>query len=130
MSSTIIDQILGTLQISDEFDINSGTSSSDYTPTFSKSGDEHIVNITDLEDVLSLDTFKYEYLGEIENRYLKTYYRISKDNSSWSNWFELAKEIDFPQVNPNNKLYVLEYERHRSIPTVGSRGADGEIIGK
>ena len=106
MSSTIIDQILGTLQISDEFDINSGTSSSDYTPTFSKSGDEHIVNITDLEDVLSLDTFKYEYLGEIENRYLKTYYRISKDNSSWSNWFELAEEIDFPQVNPNNKLYV------------------------
>mgnify|MGYP003112416756 FL=1 len=33
-------------------------------------------------------------------------------------------------IDPNNNLYVLEYERHRSIPTVGSRGADNDIIGK
>ena len=106
MSSTIKDQILGTIKISDEFDINSGTSSANYAPIFSESGDEHIVNIVDLDDVVSLDTFEYTSVGEIENRYLKTYYRISKDNSSWSNWFELSNEIDFPKINPNNKLYV------------------------
>jgi hypothetical protein len=33
-------------------------------------------------------------------------------------------------IDPNNKMYVLEYERHRSIPTVASRGKDNEIIGK
>ena len=33
-------------------------------------------------------------------------------------------------IDPNNNLYVLEYERHRSIPTVGSRGTDNDIIGK
>ena len=106
MSSTIIDQILGTVKISDEFDINSGTSSVNYSPTFSQNGDEHIVNIAYIDGVVSLDTFEYTSVGEIQNRYLKTYYRISKDNSSWSNWFELANEIDFPLVNPNNKLYL------------------------
>ena len=33
-------------------------------------------------------------------------------------------------IDTNNKLYVLEYERHRSIPTVGSRDNNGDIIGK
>ncbi len=34
-------------------------------------------------------------------------------------------------VDTNNELYVLEYERHRSIPTIGSKAPDtGEIIGK
>jgi hypothetical protein len=34
-------------------------------------------------------------------------------------------------VDVNNELYVLEYERHRSIPTIGSKAPDnGEIIGK
>ena len=34
-------------------------------------------------------------------------------------------------VDANNELYVLEYERHRSIPTIGSKAPDnGEIIGK
>ena len=34
-------------------------------------------------------------------------------------------------VDANNELYVLEYERHRSVPTIGSKNpANGEIIGK
>ena len=33
-------------------------------------------------------------------------------------------------IDPNNNAYVLEYERHRSIPTVGARGADGTLSGK
>tara|TARA_R110002167_G_scaffold226319_2_gene431481 strand:+ start:458 stop:2023 length:1566 start_codon:yes stop_codon:yes gene_type:complete len=34
-------------------------------------------------------------------------------------------------IDTNNELYVLEYERHRSIPTVGSKSLDnGDIIGK
>ena len=33
-------------------------------------------------------------------------------------------------VDPNNNMYVLEYERHRSIPTVASRGENNEILGK
>ncbi len=33
-------------------------------------------------------------------------------------------------IDPNNNLYVLEYERHRSIPTIGSKAVDGEIMGR
>lgn len=33
-------------------------------------------------------------------------------------------------VDVNNNLYVLEYERHRSIPTLGAKGKDNKIIDK
>jgi hypothetical protein len=33
-------------------------------------------------------------------------------------------------VDTDNNLFVLEYERHRSIPTVGSKSSNGDIIGK
>ena len=34
-------------------------------------------------------------------------------------------------IDANNELYVLEYERHRSIPTIGSKNPEtGDIIGK
>ena len=34
-------------------------------------------------------------------------------------------------IDTNNELYVLEYERHRSIPTIGSKNPEtGDIIGK
>jgi len=33
-------------------------------------------------------------------------------------------------VDSDNNCYIIEYERHRSIPTIGSKGIDGEIIGK
>ena len=46
-----------------------------------------------------------------------------------------TKESDFSvimviAVDVNNNLYVLEYERHRSIPTIGAKGKDGELIEK
>jgi len=33
-------------------------------------------------------------------------------------------------VDANNNSYVLEYERHRSIPTIGTKGTEGEFLGK
>ena len=33
-------------------------------------------------------------------------------------------------VDANNNRYVLEYERHRSIPTLGAKDVDGNIIDK
>tara|TARA_Y100000310_G_scaffold345456_1_gene465199 strand:+ start:3965 stop:5536 length:1572 start_codon:yes stop_codon:yes gene_type:complete len=33
-------------------------------------------------------------------------------------------------VDNDNNLYVLEYERHRSIPTIGSKNSNGETVGK
>ena len=44
-----------------------------------------------------------------------------------------TKESDFSVimvvgVDVNNNLYVLEYERHRSIPTLGAKDSSGKII--
>ena len=46
-----------------------------------------------------------------------------------------TKESDFSvilaiAIDSENNLYALEYERHRSIPTVGQKSIDGERIGK
>ena len=46
-----------------------------------------------------------------------------------------TKESDFSVIMvvgicPDNNLHVLEYERHRSIPTVGSKSLNGEVLGK
>ena len=46
-----------------------------------------------------------------------------------------TKESDFSvimaiAIDKENNLYVLEYERHRSIPTIGQKGVDGKAIGR
>ena len=46
-----------------------------------------------------------------------------------------TKESDFSvimvvAIDPNNNTYVLEYERHRSIPTIGGKSYDGSTRGK
>ena len=46
-----------------------------------------------------------------------------------------TKESDFSvilvvAVDVNNNMYVLEYERHRSIPTLGAKDSQGKIIDK
>ena len=46
-----------------------------------------------------------------------------------------TKESDFSvmmviAVDANNNRYVLEYERHRSIPTLGTKNKDGTIMDK
>ena len=33
-------------------------------------------------------------------------------------------------IDPDSNVYVLEYERHRAIPTIGSKDFEGNIIGK
>jgi len=46
-----------------------------------------------------------------------------------------TKDSDFSvimviAVDVNNNLYVLEYERHRSIPTIGAKAVDGKLLEK
>jgi len=46
-----------------------------------------------------------------------------------------TKEADFSvimciAIDSNNNLYVIEYERHRSIPTIGAKDIKGELLNK
>ena len=102
------DLINGTIQIFDKFDIGA-TQSGDYnfTPTFTSIGDEYSLSFIDLERVKSFTKFQYDTLGMTSTRFLNSFYRISRDNKSWSEWFTLNRNIEnFPVVDTKDLLYL------------------------
>lgn len=97
----------GTIQISDQFDVNSGTYSIDSTPYFNMIGSEYIISFTNLQNVIQFTKFNYDTLGLTDARLLKNYYRLSRDNVSWTEWMDLKKNIDnFPPVDSKDPLYM------------------------
>ena len=102
------DLLNGTIQIFDKFDIGA-TQSGDYnfTPTFTSIGDEYSLSFIDLERVKSFTKFQYDTLGMTSTRFLNSFYRISRDNKSWSEWFPLNRNIEnFPVVDTKDLLYL------------------------
>jgi hypothetical protein len=97
----------GTLLISDKFDINAPTYSVDFTPYFNNVGSEYTLSFTNLQGVKKITKFTYDTLGSTDNRYLKTYYRISRDEIAWTDWMELKSSVDnFPTIDPKDPLYL------------------------
>jgi len=101
------DELTGKLSISDKFDITSATSSIGATPIFEDIDSEYILSFSNLQNVKKLTKFTYDTLGLTPNRYLKNYYRISRDGQSWSSWLDLKKNIDnFPDFSPAFPMFV------------------------
>ena len=97
----------GTINISDEFDINVGENEMYATPYFNEVGSEYIISFINLENVKQLTNFSYDTLGMTDNRFLNNYYRISRDGESWTEWFDLKRNIDnFPPVDPRDSLFL------------------------
>lgn len=96
-----INEDLGTIEISKTFDplLDNGT-------LFSTKDSEYIFSINNLDNVVGFKKFNYVSTNEIKTRFLKTYYRISRDLVSWTDWVVLDKDIDFPTINPKNKLHI------------------------
>ena len=92
-------------KILDTWSINStGTSS---PPLFERPGDQYIVSINDLESILSFKTFNYEYTLKSGNRFLSTYYRLSRDSENWTQWYPLLSNIkEMPPFNELDTLYL------------------------
>lgn len=91
-----------------------GTYSNSEAPVFSNIGDTHVVSIMGIEDVLKFKSFSFTASGIIETRYLDTYYRISRNNStSWTEWLSLDTNIsNFPPFDPKDKLNIdIKWER-------------------
>ena len=108
MSQQIISNLEnGTLLISDKFDINAAVNAIDATPYFNSIGSEYIISFVNLQNVSQLTNFKYDTLGLTDTRFLKNYYRISRDNNSWTEWLDLKRVIDnFPTVDTKDPLYL------------------------
>lgn len=97
----------GTLSISDKFDINSSIGSPDATPYLNSVGSEYIISFVNLQDVKEITNFKYDTLGLTDTRFLKNYYRISRDGQSWTEWLDLRRVVDnFPIIDSKDPLYL------------------------
>ena len=95
-----IDSSLGTIVISDRFDLMAATGSVAATPRFDKPGDEYILTFPGIQGWACLKTFFYDTLGLTSNRYLDTHYRVSRDGNAYSEWFPLGSGIkDFPSLD-------------------------------
>ena len=108
MSQQIVSNLEnGTLLISDKFDINASANAVDATPYFNTVGSEYIISFVNLQNISQLTNFKYDTLGLTDTRFLKNYYRISRDGNAWTDWLDLKRNIDnFPTVDPRDPLYL------------------------
>lgn len=122
----------GTLKISDKFNISSSTYSVDATPYFNSIGSEYILSFTNLRNVKKLTKFKYDTLGLNDLRYIISYYRISRDGITWTDWIDLKRYIDnFPLIDPKDPLYLeIKWVRKGSTTLGTVRLLEYEIEGE
>lgn len=108
MQQIVSDLQKGTILISDKFDIYAGlTSSIESTPYFNSVGSQYIISFVNLQNIKRFTKFRYDTLGLTDGRFLRNYYRISRDGNSWTEWLDLKKNIDnFPVVDPLDPLYL------------------------
>jgi hypothetical protein len=107
MQQIISDNLNGTLTISDQFNINATASSVDATPYFTSINSEYILSFLNLQNVSKITKLSYDILGKIDTRFLKTYYRISRDGNTWTEWVEFNIYInDFPIIDTKDPFYL------------------------
>lgn len=99
------DLTTGFISITDQY--------TDNAPHFANIGDTYALSFINLTDVQYFKSFTYSTVGEIDIRYLKTSYRISRDSNKWSDWLELDNCIEnFPPFNVKNTMYIdVKWER-------------------
>lgn len=105
MYQIISDSTKGTIQISDSWSITATGSFA--APSLTSINQEIIYSFTELNPVEKFKSFKYDYIGQTDNRYLTTQYRVSRDGNSWTPWIDLKSNIEnFPPFNSKNLMYI------------------------
>ena len=121
MADIVPNIIEGTLVISDKYNVNSGTFSIDATPLFTEIGSEYSLSFPNLQNIKKITKFQYDTLGLTENRYLLQYYRVSRDDNSWTEWLDLKRIIDnFPKIDPRDPLYLEIKWVRKGVSTIGT----------
>ena len=131
MSQKIISNLEnGTLIMFDKFDANA-VNTINSTPYLNSIGSEYIISFTNLQNVSQITHFKYDTLGLTDTRFLKNYYRISRDGNSWTEWLDLKRIIDnFPIVDAKDPLYLdIKWIRGGSSTIGAVRILEYSIVG-
>ena len=139
MSNIVNNFTTGQIKISEEYNLDSLPSDIDATPYFSAIGQEWAVSFIQLERVKKFTQFEIQTIGTLQTRYLEVSYRVSRNGSSWTNFFLFDESSstqitgsysitktqytlpDFPPFDPLDPMYIdLKFVR------VGSKN-DGDI---
>ena len=89
MSQILNDFNTGIINISQSYNISATQSEADATPYLEIVDQEYIVSFIQLEKVKKFTKFSYVASDILETRYLDTYYRISRNGNTWTNWLTL-----------------------------------------
>lgn len=121
MQQVVSDLQNGTINISQKFDIYAATSSVDATPNFTSVGSEYIISFVNLQNVKKFTKFQYDTLGLTDGRFLRNYYRVSRDGNNWTDWLDLKRNIDnFPIVDSLDPLFIdIKWVRD-GVSTIGN----------
>ena len=121
MQQVVSDLQNGTINISQKFDIYAATASVDATPNFTSVGSEYIISFVNLQNVKNFAKFQYDTLGLTDGRFLRNYYRVSRDGNNWTEWLDLKRNIDnFPIVDSLDPLFLdIKWVRD-GVSTIGN----------
>jgi len=115
------DNLNGTFNISNTFDIMAATGSTNSTPIFAGVGSEYIESFTNIQNVTCLEKFTYDTLGMTPTRFLNNYYRVSIDGNAYTEWLPLNRTIDnFPQISSRYPLFIDIKWVRGGISTIGA----------
>ena len=119
MADIINDFNSGIIIIKDTYDIN------DFVPIIGtmSPNNEYIMSFVNLERVKRFESFTYSSSGEIETRFLETYFRVSRNGTNYTEWFDLNNSItNFPPFDPLDNMWIdIKWKRS------GSK-LDGDIV--
>lgn len=97
----------GIFDIHNEYNVSATASEPNATPYFNNIGDEVILSFTNLQNIKKLTKFSYDTIGKTDNRFLEVSYRLSRNETTWSDWFELQETIlNFPPIDPMDPLFI------------------------
>jgi hypothetical protein len=119
------DETKGTIIISEFFSESINSDDSRQAPEFNDIGEEYILEIgaieNGIEGVKKLREFTYNASGLDDGKFLIPQYRVSRNNTTWTNWLNLNKDIDnFPKIDPKDKFYLEIKWRRVGISDYGT----------
>ena len=123
MSQILNDFNTGIINISQSYNVSATQSEADATPYFDIVDQEYIISFIQLEKVKKFTKFFFNATNILETRYLDTYYRISRNGNTWTNWLELIPNttpnynqignvsapqdiLNFPPFDPLDKMWI------------------------
>jgi len=122
----------GIISITQSFNVDAQPLDIDATPYFNDIDSEYIISFIDLTHVEKFTNFTYIASGTLGSRYLETYYRISRNSNTWTDWFVLDEEINnFPPFDPLDQMWLdIKFIRKGNKPEGTIRLLSYELLGK